>query len=123
MDVERGEPWHIVAACRLARMAARRLELNLQAPSWSLSSIISLHAFLLQQGLLTPEGRRVLGALSFLVFNPSLIFVKLASTLTPARLLHWWPLVINTGIRQAAGVGIGAWAGLIAADLGSCGRR
>ncbi|GLC70650.1 hypothetical protein PLESTF_001018100 [Pleodorina starrii] len=58
-------------------------------------------------GLLTPEGRRVLGALSFLVFNPALIFVKLASTLTPARLLHWWPLVLNTGISTLVGLGLG----------------
>ncbi|EFJ49477.1 hypothetical protein VOLCADRAFT_104342 [Volvox carteri f. nagariensis] len=59
------------------------------------------------QGLLTPEGRRVLGALSYLVFNPALIFVKLASTLTPGRLLHWWPLVLNTAISTAVGLILG----------------
>ncbi|KAG2501635.1 hypothetical protein HYH03_000140 [Edaphochlamys debaryana] len=64
-------------------------------------------AFCARKGLLTPEGRRVLGALSFLVFNPSLIFVKLGSTLTPERLLHWWPLMLNTGISTAVGLGLG----------------
>jgi hypothetical protein len=59
------------------------------------------------QGLLSPEGRRVLGALSWVVFNPALIFVKLGSTLTPARLLHWWPLIVNTGISTLVGLALG----------------
>lgn len=54
------------------------------------------------QGLITPDGRRVLGALSFMVFNPALTFVKLGATITPQRLLTWWPLIINTGIRCGA---------------------
>ncbi|GFR48834.1 hypothetical protein Agub_g10787, partial [Astrephomene gubernaculifera] len=69
--------------------------------------ICGIGAFCARKGLLTAEGRRVLGALSFLVFNPSLIFVKLASTLTPSRLLHWWPLMLNTGISTAVGLGLG----------------
>ncbi|GIL92671.1 hypothetical protein Vretifemale_20182 [Volvox reticuliferus] len=69
--------------------------------------ICTIGAFCARKGLLTPEGRRVLGALSFQVFNPALIFVKLASTLTPSRLLHWWPLVLNTAISTAVGMGLG----------------
>ncbi|GLI67968.1 hypothetical protein VaNZ11_012303 [Volvox africanus] len=69
--------------------------------------ICTIGAFCARKGLLTPEGRRVLGALSFQVFNPALIFVKLASTLTPSRLLHWWPLVLNTAISTAVGLGLG----------------
>eukprot|EP00198_Chlamydomonas_reinhardtii_P006546 XP_001695882.1 predicted protein [Chlamydomonas reinhardtii] len=59
--------------------------------------ICGVGAFCARRGLLTPEGRRVLGALSFLVFNPSLIFVKLASTLTPARLLHCTAVGLGLG--------------------------
>lgn len=47
------------------------------------------------QGILDSKGRKVLSSLSYLVFIPALNFTSLGSSLTPSRLLHWWPLFVN----------------------------
>eukprot|EP00798_Chlamydomonas_sp_ICE-L_P012698 gene12698-15930_t len=68
---------------------------------------------LLASGLLSYEGRKVLSAMAYNVFVPALNSSCLASSITPSRLLHWWPLVVNLLFSTA----IGGVLGIINAAL------
>ena len=60
------------------------------------AAVVGMHT---QQGLLNADGQKTLSSLAFLVFGPCLNFTTLAASLTPARLVHWWPLLANMVIR------------------------
>ena len=53
------------------------------------------HAPSRTQRLLDFQGRKVLGSLAWVVFIPALNFATLVGSITPERLLHWWPLFVN----------------------------
>lgn len=60
-----------------------------------------------RKGLLGHNSREALNAMVFNIFTPALIFYNIGSTVTPGRLLHWWPLLVNLLLNTAVGLLLG----------------
>lgn len=58
--------------------------------------------------LLSPDARRSLNKLVFIVFTPSLIFANLAKTVTLQDIISWWFMPVNIGLTYLIG-GIIGW--------------
>ena len=54
---------------------------------------------LARQGILSPDTRKGLTKLVIYLFIPAFIFVKLAPSITIAKLVAWWPLPVNMALR------------------------
>jgi predicted permease len=60
------------------------------------------------QGIITPEGRRLLSSLVINVFTPALMLSKLSSHISLADAITLWPFAVNMLAVHLVGLGLGA---------------
>lgn len=77
-------------------------------PMLKIALMAGVGAAAARRGLLGPNTRDAINALIFNVFTPALIFYNVGASVTPARLLRWWPLVTNLLLNTGVGLLLGA---------------